>query len=226
MCGLTPLAGGPLAATRTMLAGAIASVLSLVCAAPSTASELSRRSEVSAATIAATPGLQCVPYARKISGIAIFGDAHTWWDQAADRYDRGFKPRVGAVIALPPHGNMQLGHVAMVSRIVDARTILLRHANWSPINGARGQIEDDVPTVDVSPNNDWSRVRVWFAPLQALGTTHWPVRGFIYNRKPARLVRTRDPIGDIITRLTRSGTLSRPASGVPAVDNTIKKRVM
>lgn len=226
LTSLRLLAGDPSSIAWTVLSSALAMALSCGCATPLAASEMVRRSAGEMASTLSGTGLQCVPYARKISGIAIFGDAHTWWDQAADRYDRGFKPRVGAVIALPPHGNMQLGHVAMVSRIVDARTILLRHANWSPINGARGQIEDDVPTVDVSPNNDWSRVRVWFAPLQSLGTTHWPVQGFIYNRKPARLVRTRDPIGDIITRLTRSGTLSRPASGVPAVDNTIKKRVM
>jgi hypothetical protein len=29
--------------------------------------------------------LQCVPYARQVSGIQIYGDAWTWWDQAAGR---------------------------------------------------------------------------------------------------------------------------------------------
>jgi hypothetical protein len=29
-------------------------------------------------------------------------------------------------------------------------------------------------------------VRVWYAPIQGLGTTHWPLDGFIYNRKPDR----------------------------------------
>lgn len=128
--------------------------------------------------------LQCVPYARQVSGIAIYGDAHTWWGQAEGRYARGHTPRVGAVMAFVPHGNMTLGHVAAVSRIVDARTVLLRHANWSEIGGRRGQIEDDVRAVDVSPDNDWSEVRVWYAPANALGTTHWPVAGFIYNEKP------------------------------------------
>ena len=87
------------------------------------------------------PYLQCVPYAREVSGIAIYGDAHTWWEQAAGRYDRGNKPRVGAVMAFVPHRNMRLGHVAAVSRVIDSRTVLLDHANWSPINGERGQIE-------------------------------------------------------------------------------------
>src|SRR5258706_14437937 len=58
--------------------------------------------------------LQCVPYARQVSGIAIHGDAYTWWDQAEGRYARGSSPRVGAVMAFRPHGNMRLGHVAAV----------------------------------------------------------------------------------------------------------------
>lgn len=130
------------------------------------------------------PYLQCVPYARQVSGIKIYGDAWTWWGQAAGRYARGYTPRVGAVMAFKPHGGSHLGHVAAVSRIIDSRTVLIRHANWSPINGRRGQIEDDVRAVDVSPNNDWSEVRVWFAPIQSLGGTHWPIQGFIYPDKP------------------------------------------
>lgn len=132
------------------------------------------------------PYLECVPYARKLTGIDIHGDAYTWWDQAAGRYARGYRPKVGAVMSFRPYGAMQLGHVAAVSRIVDSRTLLLRHANWSPIEGQRGRIEEDVRAVDVSPANDWSAVRVWYAPLGDLGTTHWPVNGFIYNSPPDR----------------------------------------
>ena len=158
------------------------------------------------------PYLQCVPYARQVSGIRIFGDAHTWWDQAEGHYARGHTPRLGAVMAFSPHGNMRLGHVAAVSRIIDSRTVLLRHANWSEIDGRRGQVEDNVRAIDVSPDNDWSEVRVWYAPIAGLGTTHWPVRGFIYNQPPgyapptAVVLATRgsdDPIGDIIARRMR-----------------------
>lgn len=164
------------------------------------------------------PDLQCVPYARQVSGINIYGDAHTWWGQAAGRYQRGSKPRVGAVMAFQPHGNMELGHVAAVSRIVDSRTVLLRHSNWSPINGRRGQIEDDVRAVDVSANNDWSQVRVWYDPIDGLGTTAWPVEGFIYNERPGAVLTSakaerkpqsaapkakRDIIGDIIAGNSR-----------------------
>ncbi|MFN6934066.1 MAG: CHAP domain-containing protein [Tsuneonella sp.] len=129
------------------------------------------------------PYLQCVPYARERSGVQIYGDARTWWDQAAGRYKRGTTPRRGAVMTFQPTGSMVLGHVAAVSRVIDSRTVLLDHANWSPINGRRGQIERDVRAVDVSPRNDWSQVRVWFAPLGDIGTTAWPVAGFIYNER-------------------------------------------
>lgn len=131
-------------------------------------------------------GLECVPYARQVTGIAIHGDAWSWWDRAEGQYARGKRPKVGAVMSFAPHGAMRLGHVAAVSRVVDRRTVLLRHANWSPVNGQRGQIEDGVRAVDVSPANDWSEVRVWFAPTGDLGTTRWPVNGFIYN-EPAPL---------------------------------------
>lgn len=129
--------------------------------------------------------LQCVPYAREVSGIQIFGDAHTWWKQAAAKYERGNTPRVGAVMAFRPHRNMKLGHVAAVSKVVDSRTVLLDHANWSPINGRRGQIERDVKAIDVSPNNDWSQVRVWYNPQGGLGVSPWPVHGFIYGDRRA-----------------------------------------
>ena len=157
------------------------------------------------------PYLHCVPYARQVSGVQIFGDARTWWDQAEGRYARGTRPKVGAVMTFRPYRQMTLGHVASVSRIVDARTVLLRHANWSPINGRRGQIENDVAAVDVSPDNDWSEVRVWFDPIRDLGTTHWPVHGFIYPGKPKKAAPApqatmawSDPIGAIIAeRLAR-----------------------
>ncbi|MXP25779.1 CHAP domain-containing protein [Altererythrobacter indicus] len=122
-----------------------------------------------------------VDYARDVSGITIYGDAMTWWNKAALHYKRGHSPKVGAVMAFKPHGNLRLGHVATVSKILDKRRVLLRHADWSPINGQRGQIENDVLAVDVSPRNDWSAVRVWYAPNNDLGATKWPVYGFIYN---------------------------------------------
>ena len=138
---------------------------------------------VAAPAAALNEGLQCVPYARALSGVSIFGDAHTWWGKADGKYDRGNAPEVGAVLAFQPHGNMRLGHVAAVRRVVDDRTIIISHANWSTIGGVRGHIEEDVRAVDVSEDNDWSRVRVWYTPNAALGSTQWPAHGFIYPKQ-------------------------------------------
>jgi len=127
-------------------------------------------------------GLQCVPYARAISGIEIYGDAHTWWKQAAGRYERGDEPRVGSILSFKSHGASRLGHISAVRAIVDKRTILVSHANWSRINGTRGHIEDDVQVKDVSSKNDWSKVKVWYQPIGALGGTEYPINGFIYPK--------------------------------------------
>jgi surface antigen len=126
--------------------------------------------------------LQCVPYAREASGIELYGNARTWWGQAAGRYDRGVTPKVGAVMAFKPTRRMPIGHVATVSQIVSDREVLVSHANWSLINGRRGQIERNVRVLDVSDAGDWSKVKVWYAPLHDLGTSTYPLYGFIYNR--------------------------------------------
>lgn len=120
--------------------------------------------------------LQCVPYARNVSGVQIRGDAWTWWDQAKGRYKRGHDPRPGAVLALANSEVMPLGHVAVVSRVLDERHILLRHANWS----GPGVIERDVLAVDSSEDNDWSQVRIWWGQTGNMGARDNPVNGFIY----------------------------------------------
>ena len=119
---------------------------------------------------------QCVPYARLMSGINIHGNAWTWWSQAKGKYDRGDTPVVGAVMSFKAHGNMRLGHVAMVSKIVNDHEVLLTHANWS----RRGGVEKDVRAIDVSDAGDWSQVKVWFAPNNGLGSSVYPLNGFIY----------------------------------------------
>ncbi|MEZ5680372.1 MAG: CHAP domain-containing protein [Erythrobacter sp.] len=160
----------------------------LATASPALADDVSDfdlGSALSSDTRELEPYLQCAPYARKVSGIQIFGDARNWWEQAQGRYTTGAQPRVGAVMVFRPHRSMQLGHVATVSRVVDSRRVLLDHANWSPIDGRRGQVEKDVIAIDVSPANDWSEVRVWYAPLGDVGSTAWPIDGFIYASKQA-----------------------------------------
>lgn len=128
---------------------------------------------------------QCVTFARQFSGIQLFGNAATWWHGAVGRYEEGFAPRVGGVMVFKPFAHMRVGHVATVSEIVSPREIKVTHANWSPVDGRRGQVEENVTVVDTSPANDWSRVRVWYAPLADLGKTDYPVYGFIYGHAAA-----------------------------------------
>lgn len=150
--------------------------------------------------------LQCVPFAREVSGVDIHGNANTWWGQAAGRYDRGQQPQVGAVMTFKAVRSMPVGHVAMVSRIVSDREVLLTHANWS----RRGGIERDVRAVDVSAAGDWSEVRVWFAGSGDLGTTRYPLAGFIYAGKaPAA------PVADApMPPLTIATAAAAPVGGV------------
>src|ERR1044072_1992174 len=125
---------------------------------------------------------QGAAFARLFSGIQIFGDAWTWWQKANGHYAKGFTPQAGAVLVFRPTGAMKLGHVAVVSQVLTDRVIQVTHANWSLINGSRGQIEQNVTVVDVSPEGDWSLVKVWFDPRRDLGTTTYPTYGFIYNK--------------------------------------------
>ena len=138
--------------------------------------------------------LQCVPFARQVSGVSIHGNAWTWWAQAAGRYERGNAPQIGAVMSFKRTGHMPLGHVATVSAIVSDREVLLTHANWS----RRGGIEHDVRAIDVSAAGDWSQVKVWFAPLGDLGMSVYPVNGFIYPGDAPEALAQRAPVSPVL----------------------------
>ncbi|MEG8057674.1 CHAP domain-containing protein [Sphingomonas sp. 22L2VL55-3] len=129
------------------------------------------------ATPAAAQFWQCVTFARSVSGIEIRGNANTWWSQAEGRYQRGHTPKAGSVLAFSPTSRMRVGHVAMVSKVVSDREVLLTHANWS----RPGAIETNVRAVDVSAAGDWSMVKVWYGPQGDLGTSAYPTKGFIYS---------------------------------------------
>lgn len=157
---------------------------------------------------------ECVPFAREASGIQIYGNAWTWWDQAAGKYRRGYVPQVGAVIVFAKSSRLPLGHVAVVSRVVEKRVLMITHANWSRLNGTRGHAEQDVTLFDVSRNNDWSEVRVWFRDNDGLGGSTYPVSGFIYGNpgelagrhaKPSPELTSRHPdyVGSLIDAYAR-----------------------
>lgn len=157
---------------------------------------------------------QCAPFARLVSGVQLFGNAATWWAQAEDRYERGNTPKAGAVLVFKAARGMRVGHVATVSEVVSDREILITHANWSPINGRRGQVEADVRVIDVSAAGDWSRVRVHYAPIGDLGTTAFPTFGFIYADEAARQIamvgreRTPAPVQTAALDLTKTGVVA------------------
>jgi surface antigen len=146
---------------------------------------------------------QCVPFARAASGIQIYGDAWTWWDQAKDRYARGSRPRVGAVLVFAKTARLPLGHVAVISRIVDRRVVMVTHANWSRMNGERGHAEQDVTLFDVSDRGDWSLVKVWYRDSQGLGGGIYPAKGFIYGtptREAQTVARAARPSPELTSR--------------------------
>jgi surface antigen len=120
--------------------------------------------------------LQCVPYAREVSHIDLSGDAFLWWAEASGRYARGDTPVEGAVLNFRPIRRMPLGHVAVVTSVIDSRTILVTQANWVP-----GTITNDVTVEDVSDNNDWSQVQVQLGDGAKMGDPY-PTYGFIYNQ--------------------------------------------
>ena len=130
---------------------------------------------------ASAHGLNCVQFVQQASRLPLHGDAWQWWDAAAaDQLGRGSAPKPGSVMVFSKTHLLQHGHVALVRAVKNSRSILVDHANWSPIQGHRGQIERSVEVVDVSPNNDWSRVRVWYHPTGEIGQTVYPVKGFVY----------------------------------------------
>ena len=121
--------------------------------------------------------LQCVPFARANSGIELVGNAATWWNKAAGVYQRGSRPEVGSVLNFRAVSRMRLGHVAVVSRVIDSRNLEIDHANWA----SPGGVSRSISVVDVSPQNDWTAVRVALNQGNEYGAVY-PTYGFIYDR--------------------------------------------
>jgi hypothetical protein len=119
--------------------------------------------------------LFCVEYARMRSGLAVFGDAKHWWERARNLYARLSHPVEEAVMVFSGSKRLKRGHVAVVTNIVGPRRITVDQANWQN----HGEIDHSTPVLDVSPDNDWSRVRVWDMRSGQFGTHVYAISGFI-----------------------------------------------
>lgn len=121
----------------------------------------------------------CVPYARRVSGIMLYGDANSWWEGARERYRRGRKPSVGAVLVLKRTSRMRSGHVAVVKDILGPRQINVTHSNWGNNDSSRHIVYESMLAEDVSPGNDWSHIRFWNDAQGVMGFPY-AAYGFIY----------------------------------------------
>lgn len=148
--------------------------------APAKAQKASAEKSIAQTKTARSPGMNCVQYVRSVSDVELSGDGWMWWDRAGGRYERGATPQPGAVMVFKRTKQMVHGHIAIVSELVDERTIRINHANWAPRGGLRGRVETDVTVQDISDNNDWSAVRVWYEKADNFGRPY-PVAGFVYS---------------------------------------------
>jgi surface antigen len=131
----------------------------------------------------ATP-MTCVPYARSVTGLPLSGDAWAWWDDARGRYVESDSPAPGAVLVFRRTDRLPSGHLAVVSAVLSDHRVLVTQANWLPY-----RITSNQPVLDVSPDNDWTAVRVWWPPVDGWGTTIYPTDGFILG-PPAAMPRS------------------------------------
>ncbi len=184
-----------------------AAVLAASCMAMSTAADARIHHRGHAASIhrhgpryvyAGARVIQCVAFARADTDIALSGNADDWWQNAEGVYARGTAPEIGSVLNFRANGRMRLGHVAVVTAVVDSRTIQIDQSHWNA-NG----ISRNVSVVDVSENNDWTAVRVELGRQGTYGSIY-PTYGFIYARPDTtgRIVTAR---GDVVApRLGRA----------------------
>ncbi|MDG6094336.1 CHAP domain-containing protein [Acetobacter sp. AN02] len=121
--------------------------------------------------------IQCVAFVQNESEVQLHGNARDWWYNAEGVYARGAAPEVGSVMNFRPIRRMPLGHVALVTGIEDSRTVIIDQSHW----GQSG-ISRDVRVIDVSPDNDWSQVRVALNGDSSRYGSIYPIYGFIYPR--------------------------------------------
>lgn len=180
------------------------------------------------ARVQAGPGWgDCVRTVRALSDFTIRGDAWTWWNNAAGLHERDDRPAVGSVLVFKRTARMGRGHVSLVSRVVDRRTVEVDHT-WIAGRG----IKRGMQVVDVSPANDWSAVRVWHEPTDQLGQRVYPTYGFILPEGASsapRIIQAADHSGSDLNRFDSDDSAAvvapkgrkpqRKAAGEPPVQS-------
>lgn len=121
--------------------------------------------------------IQCVAFAKTASDVALHGNAADWWYNARGVYARGQAPEAGSVLNFRAIRRMPLGHVAVVREVENSRTIIIDQSHW-----AQRGISHNTRVIDVSPNNDWSAVRVALNGRTGDYGSIYPTYGFIYAR--------------------------------------------
>jgi surface antigen len=116
----------------------------------------------------------CALYARAETGVALFGAAGGWWDEAAGVYQRGHVPEVGSILVFRRTGLIPSGHVAIVSKVIGPGQILVDQSNWY-----HGSVTRDTPVIDTSPDHDWTSVTVMNLGSGEFGRDS-PTYGFVY----------------------------------------------
>jgi len=169
------LRAAPLATLRGAASGKLRGI-----AAPTSKTGNLKAAKLRVAAAQSWGGISCVPFARAATGMDVKGNAHAWWNSSAGTYERGQRPEAGSVLNFRATARMGLGHVAVVSRVIDPRTVEIDHANWAGPGGGKGRVARGVPVIDVSPANDWSAVQVGLAG-GGFGSVY-PTYGFIYDR--------------------------------------------
>jgi hypothetical protein len=62
--------------------------------------------------------------------------------------------------------------------VISDRLVLVDHANWH----GRGEVAVSVPVRDVSADNSWSQVNVWWLDTNQWGSKSYEIEGFILPR--------------------------------------------
>ena len=140
---------------------------------------------------------QCVPFARLISGIQIFGDAYTWWRQAVGKYETGFTPRAGAVLCFKPTGKMR--EIKKLDRVGDLvkdsiRDMILHYGTPMPTPGETVKKPEKIEDVKELYGMDSLRADIY---------QFWGYR-FDYKPKEAKKPKKEKPKAAVTTPSTKN----------------------